>query len=441
MFNFISYKKSIFILLGINFALGLRGIGQSFDIHFSKVIRGERYLNHDFDIPAHTQYEFSAVSVRLEGKNVSRHIQNALLKTSSESFALPRFHEADQDNDIFISQIIYLAPENTGQLSLIIEGLDNLSGDTLQGYIRIFRPKPDSSKHEKPQVGSFTEASDDSCVCPQPPYMPRSQWGLSFGLSPDIYIPPATYTQVTHMIVHHSAGTHTSQNWPAVVASIFDFHVNTNKWQDIGYNWLIDPNGNIYEGRGGGDNVRGAHMCGYNNNTTGICLLGNFEMHEPTEEAVSALEKLMSWKTCLESIDPEGQSDIVSHYGRMNNISGHQEGCRPSHTACPGQFLFRKLALIRKSTHDYRKTECDIISSLEENLYNNALSVYPNPTRNQVCITGEYFTHITLRDVLGRDFRFPLDGNCVDISFLEPGIYMMTTDDEAQKDRKIILKL
>ncbi|MBK8668457.1 MAG: N-acetylmuramoyl-L-alanine amidase [Saprospiraceae bacterium] len=80
-----------------------------------------------------------------------------------------------------------------------------------------------------------------------------------------------------------------------MVASIFDFHVNTNGWQDIGYNWLIDPNGVLYEGRGGGENVRGAHMCGYNNNTLGVCVMGNFVSLIPSDTAIISLKT-----TCME---------------------------------------------------------------------------------------------------------------------------------------------
>ena len=85
------------------------------------------------------------------------------------------------------------------------------------------------------------------CPCPLPAYENRDDW------CPDGSCPPNSspdFTNVTHLIVHHSAGVNSAADWAAVVRSIWDFHVITRGWSDIGYNWLVAPTGVIYEGRG-----------------------------------------------------------------------------------------------------------------------------------------------------------------------------------------------
>jgi hypothetical protein len=70
------------------------------------------------------------------------------------------------------------------------------------------------------------------------------------------------YHPVSHLIVHHTVSNNSSSDWPAVVRAIWNFHTYGRGWGDIGYNYLVDPNGVIYEGHNGGDNVVGTHASG-----------------------------------------------------------------------------------------------------------------------------------------------------------------------------------
>lgn len=180
---------------------------------------------------------------------------------------------------------------------------------------------------------------------PKPPIVPRTEWEC-----PDGAITThgsLIYTTVTHLIVHHTAmGVETpSSDWPALVRGIWEFHVLERGWVDIGYNYLIDPNGVIYEGRAGGDNVIGAHFSGVNAGTMAVALLGDFTNEAPTAKALNSLEEVLAWKCDQRDLDPEGRSLHDASQFILNTISGHRDG--PNPTECPGEALYGLLPAIR----------------------------------------------------------------------------------------------
>ena len=223
---------------------------------------------------------------------------------------------------------------------------------------------------------------DGECPCPLPAYETRTDWNCPDGQDPTT--PNPTSTTVTHMIVHHSAGPNSSSNWAAAVLSIWNLHVNTNNWDDIGYNWLIDPNGVIYEGRGGGNNIQGAHFCSKNSGTMGICLMGNYETAEPTPEALESLEKLLAWKSCDSDLKPLGAALHVSSGLVLPHISGHKQGCN---TLCPGGNLFEKLPEIRTHTQTILD-QCTAVNPIDR-LHDVALDIFPNPSSGAFYVLWE----------------------------------------------------
>jgi hypothetical protein len=186
-------------------------------------------------------------------------------------------------------------------------------------------------------------ADRNACPCPQPAYVNRAGWG-----GPPAQQPGCTpaYTNVTHLVVHHQAGA-ANPPYSATVQAIWQLHVNTNGWCDIGYNWLIAPDGTVFEGRAGGNNVIGAHFSGNNSNTMGVCFLGNFQNDQPTAAALASLEKLLAWKCCDSNIEPTGTSLHAGSGLMLNHICGHRDG---GSTLCPGDNLYAKLPVIRPDT-------------------------------------------------------------------------------------------
>lgn len=184
----------------------------------------------------------------------------------------------------------------------------------------------------------------------KPAVVSRTSWGCPDGQGSG-WTPQ--YTTVSHLIVHHSATANTSSDWAETVRGIWNFHTNDRGWGDVGYNYLIDPNGVIYEGRAGGDNVIGAHFSCQNGGTMGVCMLGTFTSASPTAAALSSLKRLLAWKAEQRGIDPLGSAYHAGTRLTLPRISGHRHGnpAVPDYacttTSCPGDNLYGQLQAIR----------------------------------------------------------------------------------------------
>ncbi|MBA4250880.1 MAG: hypothetical protein C0425_07235, partial [Chlorobiaceae bacterium] len=184
---------------------------------------------------------------------------------------------------------------------------------------------------------------------PRPNFIDRVGWGCPWPVgNPSNPNWRPSETTVSHLVVHHSAGSTTSSDFPAVVRSYWSLHVNSNGWSDIGYNWLVDGNGVLYQGRqwnGTNEDVVGAHFSGVNWNTMGICVIGDYTMWGPTESALRMLVRMLGYKADQRNINVRGVSIHNSSGMNLSNICGHRDG--PGATACPGAVLYSLLPNIR----------------------------------------------------------------------------------------------
>jgi flagellar hook assembly protein FlgD len=157
---------------------------------------------------------------------------------------------------------------------------------------------------------------------------------------------PVIASRLRLAIVHHTAGTndYTRAQSAAIVRGIEVYHVLGNGWNDIGYNFLVDRFGTVYEGRGGGvdQNVVGADAQGFNVGTVGVALIGSFQSVAPTQAQQGALVRLLAWRLDVAHVDPESKVLYTSagnykfHAGRvvtLRTISGHRD---TGPTECPG---------------------------------------------------------------------------------------------------------
>jgi uncharacterized protein with LGFP repeats len=178
-----------------------------------------------------------------------------------------------------------------------------------------------------------------------PTIVTRQQWGADESLG-DACWAPRYGTAFKAVFVHHTAGsnTYTRRESASVVRGIYAYHTQSRGWCDIGYNFLVDRYGTVYEGRAGGIRkaVRGAHAGDYNVNSTGISLMGDFTSTYPTKAMRRALISLVTWRLGVAYHTGSGRARIN---GRIfNRISGHRDAMS---TSCPGQRVYDWLPTLR----------------------------------------------------------------------------------------------
>lgn len=156
---------------------------------------------------------------------------------------------------------------------------------------------------------------------------------------------PLQYSEkIEKFVIHHTAGaTHLERNPVEVMRGIYSYHSRSRGWGDIGYHYVIDGNGNIYEGKAGGDYVVGGHVYCSNIQTIGIALMGNFQESDPTEGQINALQRLLPYLAGKYELDPSDSS--VFHGKKLPNVLGHRD---LGATACPGENMYALLNTVRK---------------------------------------------------------------------------------------------
>ena len=176
---------------------------------------------------------------------------------------------------------------------------------------------------------------------------------------------PADYGTVEVAFVHHTVTTNTydPEDSAGIVLGIARYHRDSNGWNDLGYNFLVDKYGQVFEGRAGGIDapVIGAQAQGYNSVSTGIAVLGTHTQIAGSEPALDALARLIGWKLTLHGVPVQGQVTVTSAGGPSNRypsgtpvtlqrVSGHRDG---DATSCPGDVLYGQLADLRARAARY----------------------------------------------------------------------------------------
>ncbi|HEY6891874.1 MAG TPA: N-acetylmuramoyl-L-alanine amidase, partial [Solirubrobacter sp.] len=194
-----------------------------------------------------------------------------------------------------------------------------------------------------------------------PAIVPRASWGAD-------QVPPRaapSYGTVQAAFVHHTvtAVDYAPEESAGIVLGIARYHRDSNGWNDIGYNFLVDRYGVVFEGRAGGVEaaVIGAQAQGWNSVSTGIACLGTFTNIPLDAPAMEALAKLIGWKLSLHGVPVQGQVTLESGGGASNRypsgaliaferVSGHRDGCQ---TSCPGEQLYAQLPDLRARAAKY----------------------------------------------------------------------------------------
>ncbi|MEU1252122.1 N-acetylmuramoyl-L-alanine amidase [Streptomyces chartreusis] len=194
-------------------------------------------------------------------------------------------------------------------------------------------------------------------------YLSRAAWGADESKrykdgkvnSPEVYYPLQVIT------VHHTATPNDDPDPAATVRAMYEYHAITNDWGDIGYHFLIDEAGTVYEGRYSGDDgipafdpdgdiVTAFHSVGYNSGALGIALIGNLQEKPPTDAAKASLIRLIKVISRFKGLDPQAR---VTYTNPVNGtkkdtstVGGHRDYFD---TECPGQVMYDLLAEVRSA--------------------------------------------------------------------------------------------
>lgn len=248
------------------------------------------------------------------------------------------------------------------------EPMHVLEGQRVQ--VRV--PKAESAKLDSAEVVTIdpgTSAADGhaepqalsgaNAAAPMPRVVTRAQWGANESYR---NCPAGRSKSIEAVTLHHTTGrnNYTRAESAALMRSIYSYHTRILKWCDVGYNAIIDRYGTIYEGRAGGLNnpVQGAHASGFNSNTWGISMLGDFDRAKPPAALQTSVVNLMAWKLSSYNRDPLSKVKLISA-GKGGTNTRHPRGAAVTlprifghrdvgSTSCPGRYGYAALPSIRQ---------------------------------------------------------------------------------------------
>ncbi len=180
------------------------------------------------------------------------------------------------------------------------------------------------------------------------------------------------YYSVNKVVIHHTTNTNNYTDPASQVRGIYNYHAYSLGWGDIGYNYLIDWRGNIYEGKLGGEEAKGYHAGVGNANSIGIAMIGTFINEIPTQAAQESLIKLIAEKAAFYGFTPKFNINPNNIYDiRDSTVLGHRNF---QATECPGNSLYSILSSIASNSQSYMNTNFAYIKDLAAKIDNSVNS-------------------------------------------------------------------
>lgn len=207
-----------------------------------------------------------------------------------------------------------------------------------------------------------------------PPIISRAEWGADESLRCGS---PKYDPGVRAAVVHHTAGSndYSPLESAGIVKAIYTYHSKTLGWCDIAYNALVDKYGQVFEGSAGGltKPVEGSHTGGFNRDTWGVAMLGNFDDVPPTPVQLRAVGRLLGWRLGLNDVDPKGEVELASvgssytvfpagAVAKLPTIFTHRD---VSNTHCPGNAAYGLMDEIREIAEHANDPPAELIKALE----------------------------------------------------------------------------
>ena len=304
----------------------------------------------------------------------------------SLTFAFPPTHVAFRWTSPAGGRIRYRTVDGAGAISRwrpAREDADAASGNVhYSGALELERPASIQWRAAGPQARAVTHVSLDylntldgprrpvtipalaAAAAHTPDIVTRAEWGADESVKRTTGSCKRVFYPVQQLFVHHTAGVNDDPHPKATMRAIYYFHVRQRGWCDVGYNFVISPDGTIFEGRWArnyapwethtSENVHdeavvGAHVEGFNSGSVGVSLMGNYSQVPLPPAARRSLAELLAWEADRHHLAPQGSHVYKNPDSRLKKklhyISGHRDA---GETECPGNLVYAALPAIRR---------------------------------------------------------------------------------------------
>lgn len=257
--------------------------------------------------------------------------------TWSEWMIVPADEDGPTSEELTHSNLLEVSPSRYVQYRVTLGTFEKKVSPLLSQVVLTVMNTTEGPTTE--QARSMVLPQEATSGVAQPRIISRKGWGANEAWATR----QAVYRQPTHFVIHHTVTSNDPADPAYIVRAIYQYHALSRGWGDIGYNFLIDRQGNIYEGRKGGDGVVGVHAGDYNYGSIGIALMGDYRTAEMTPAMKEALVSLMAWEADRFGINPLESSYFV--HRNFPNVVGHRDLWS---TVCPGDKVYKALPELRK---------------------------------------------------------------------------------------------
>lgn len=206
-----------------------------------------------------------------------------------------------------------------------------------------------------------------------PAIISRAQWGADESLRCGS---PQYDNGIRAAVIHHTAGSndYSPLESAGIVKAIYTYHSKTLGWCDIAYNALVDKYGQVFEGSAGGltKAVEAFHTGGFNRNTWGVAMIGNFDDVPPTPLQLRAVGRLLGWRLGLDGVDPKGIVQLESAGSHYTNFPAGAVATLPTifthrdvgNTDCPGNAAYALMDEIRDVASHFNDPPEELLKAL-----------------------------------------------------------------------------
>lgn len=341
-------------------------------------------VNDEINLIDLTSENFEYLAIRWKGDNFDYRLAGYELQAISYWLEIEKDDLMGEESPISVSELLtvndekylYIQPAKdtkdieidlistkveVSQTAIVASAPSNYSSGPKYSSLNIIPRKQWSGNANinDPRVPGICTDYDDGA--PYPPY-PRPDWCDSdMSSSPLIWEP--FYFDVEKIVVHHTYPNQNNYSDPAEqVRGIYNYHAFSNNWGDIGYNYLIDWKGNIYEGKLGGDGAKGYHASNGNYNSIGIAIIGSYTDTTPSQAAQDALVRLIAEKAAFYGFTPKFNVDKDNVYNIQDStVVGHRNF---QATECPGNAFYPILPNIASRASSYKNTHFSTIKNV-----------------------------------------------------------------------------